>query len=886
MGAGRSAGSGSGSRRWPVLRRYEGEQLRCVAMPLGGIGTGTVSLGGRGDLRDWEIGNRPAKGFVPRHSFFALRARRQGHAPVTRVLEGPPLPPYDGWSGARVPNAGLPRFRSARFDSAYPLASVHLADPAVPVRVRLEAFNPFLPGDADASGIPVAMLRWVVRNPSRDTVDVAIAGSVQNVVGALRNPGDGILVLNAIDLGQKCRNVNEVRSVPRSRRGTPPVSGLLLRSEGVDPGAEMWGTIAIAALESPRSVTSRTAWADVSWGDTLADYWDDFAADGRLDERDRGGVDKPIASLAVSHRLAPGEERAFTFLLAWHFPNRMTWTPGSGMPWVLDEGPGTLDRPPGEENPDRVGNHYATRYADAWDVVVRTSRDLPALEDATVDFVSAFCATDLPVAVKDAALCNLTALRSQTSFRIESGELCGWEGTGDDFGCCPGSCTHVWNYESATSFLFGDLSRSMRELELLHATRDDGHMSFRIHLPIARATEWGIAAADGQMGCIVRLYRDWRLCGDDEWLRRLWPRARAALAFAWTPGGWDADRDGVMEGCQHNTMDCEYFGPNPQMGLWYLAALRSCEEMARHLGDDAFAGECHALFERGSAWIDSHLFNGEYYEHEIRPHGDRAFIAPGLEAHMFGEGQDYARPRGQLGPGCLVDQAVGQVLAHTCGLGHLVDRRNLRTTLRSIVRHNHRRDFFDHVNDKRAYVMGDESGLLMASYPRGEIERPFTYAHEVMTGFEYTAAVGMLYEGLVADGLRCIETTRSRYDGSRRNPFDEAECGHHYARAMASWGAVLALTGFDWSAVAGRMAFRAVTDPVRWWWSNGSAWGTVRLRPTGGGATRVALHVARGSIDLASFTLTNRAGSAAGAATFDPPRTITTGESVRFTTRR
>ena len=872
--------------RWPVLRSYEGENLRCVAMPLGGIGAGTVSLGGRGDLRDWEVGSRPAKGFTPRHSFFAVRARRRGRDAVSRVLEGPLLPPYDGWAGARAANPGLPRFRHARFDAAYPLATVHLRDPSVPVRVRLEAFNPLVPGDADASGIPVAVLRWVVRNPSDDPVDVTIAGSLQNVVGALTNPGDGILVLNAIDLGPACRNVNAVIASPASRR-SPPVTGLLLRSEGVDPAAEMWGTMALAALEPRRSVTTRTAWADISWGDTLADYWEDLADDGRLDERERGGVDKPIGSLAVSHRLAPRSERAFTFLLAWHFPNRMTWTPESGMPWVLDEGPGTLDRPTGEPNPDRVGNHYATLYADAWHVVGRTAEELPALEDATVDWVRAFCDADLPTPVKDAALSTLTALRSQTSFRIDSGELCGWEGTGDNFGCCPGNCTHVWNYESATSFLFGDLSRSMRELELLHATRDDGHMSFRIHLPHERATEWGIAAADGQMGCIVRLYRDWQLCGDDTWLRRMWPRARAALEFAWVPGGWDADRDGVMEGCQHNTMDCEYFGPNPQMGMWYLAALRACEEMAYHLGDDGFAAECRDLFDRGSAWVDAHLFNGEYYEHEIRPPGDRSAIAPGLEAHMFGEGQDYSHPRGQLGPGCLVDQAVGQVLAHTCGLGHLVDRRNLRSALRSIMRHNLRSDFHGHVNDKRAYVAGDESGLLMASYPRGTIDRPFTYAHEVMTGFEYTAAVGMIYDGSIADGLRCIEATRARYDGSRRNPFDEAECGRHYVRAMASWGAVLALTGFGWSAVEKCMTFRKPDRPVRWWWSNGSAWGTVHMRPSDRGSTRVSLQVARGAIDMASFRITGRTGRASGRATFDPPLRLSPDHpAARFTTRR
>ena len=88
------------------------------------------------------------------------------------------------------------------------------------------------------------------------------------------------------------------------------------------------------------------------------------------------------------------------------------------------------------------------------------------------------------------------------------------------------------------------------------------------------------------------MYRDWQLSGDDELLKAHWPRVKRALEFAWIPGGWDADQDGVMEGAQHNTMDVEYFGPSPQMQFWYLGALRATEEMARSLGEDAFADQC------------------------------------------------------------------------------------------------------------------------------------------------------------------------------------------------------------------------------------------------------------------------------------------------------
>jgi hypothetical protein len=430
--------------------------------------------------------------------------------------------------------------------------------------------------------------------------------------------------------------------------------------------------------------------------------------------------------------------------------------------------------------------------------------------------------------VREAALFNVANLRSQTCFRTADGRFFGFEGCHDQEGCCEGSCTHVWNYEHTTGFLFGELARSMRDTEFVQATNDDGLMSFRVHLPIERAREQGLAAADGQMGCIVRLYREWQLSGDDDFLRRTWPGARAALEFCWVDGGWDADSDGVMEGCQHNTMDVEYYGPNPQMGAWYLGALRACEEMAGHLGETEFADKCRAQFENGSRWMDDHLFNGEYYEHQIRPPREGIHIADGLRVGMGAD--DLADPALQLGAGCLVDQLVGQYMAHVCGLGYLLDSAHVAATMASIMRHNFREGFHGHFNHMRSFVLGDEAGLLMATYPLGRRpERPFPYYNEVMTGFEYAAAIGMLYEGLLDDGLKCIEAIRARYDGRKRSPFNEAECGHHYARAMASWAAIPALSGFHYSAVS-----RALQLAPRWKpeafssvWVVPSGWGVV-----------------------------------------------------------
>jgi len=839
--------------RWPTLTRYDQDHLAHIALPIGGIGTGTVSLGGRGDLRDWEIVNRPAKGFKPRQAFFALYARQPGQPAVTRCLEGCIDPrDYEGAFGCPLPNHSLPRFRRCAFQAAYPLGQVTLSDPAVPVSVRIQAFNPFIPCDADRSGIPVAVLRLVLTNQTNRRVKAAVCGNLENFIGQ-----DGSIVADGrINSREEkdARNVNEFRMLEGAAG-----CGLFMRSRNVAQQAEQWGTLALVALAT-RDVTYRTTWADLSWGDSLLDYWDDFSADGKLEER-QAEVNNPIGSLAVGLTLQPRQARQVTFLLTWHFPNRRGW--GLRNEPSLSYGTGTRDQP------DHVGNYYATQYADAWEVAERVAAALPQLEADTLAFVNAFTRSDLPPAIKEAALFNLSTLRSQTAFRIASGHLMGWEGCGDKAGCCFGSCTHVWNYEQATAFLFGDLARTMREVEFKHATRSDGLMCFRADLPLDRAATWINAAADGQMGCLMKLYREWQLSGDDEFLRTLWPSAKRALMFCWRPGGWDADEDGVMEGCQHNTMDVEYYGPNPQMGAWYLGALRAMEEMARHLsrlakGDEpetgesaeslvAFADKCRRLFENGSAWMDAHLFNGEYYEHQIRPPQPDALIAEGLRVGM-GAATPH-EPELQLGAGCLVDQLVGQYFAHVCGLGYLLNQDNVRKALRAIMKHNFRRGFHDHFNHLRSFVLGDESGLLMATYPRGRRpKRPFPYFNEVMTGFEYTAAVGMIYEGQIENGLKVIAAIRERYDGRKRNPFDEAECGHHYARAMASWAAVLAWSGFHYSAPTQTMTFAPIAG--RHFWSTGYAWGTCTVRLTDQGRTAsVTLEVLGGEAAIRRVVL-------------------------------
>ncbi|MEI6865751.1 GH116 family glycosyl-hydrolase [Flavicella sp.] len=799
---------------WPVLKTYDQEHTGRIAMPVGGIGTGTVSLSGYGALIDWEIMSRPAKGFNPlyagvqvinRTPFFSVYIKEEDKEGQALLLEGPvPIRFDEGYYGSKAPNHGLPRFTESTFQTAYPFGQVLLKDKDLPIEVTVGAFNPLIPGNTDDSSLPMAVLSYKVKNTSDKSITISLAGNIPNFIGF-----DG-------KEGKAYENINTYKE----ENGLKGIH--YTANKEVDIKSAQWGTFSLTT-NSDGEISYRTGWKQGEWGNSTLDFWDDYTDDGLLEER----ISKQksnMGSLAIKTTLAPNEEKDIRFFITWNFPNRLDF-----------------------QHKENVGNYYATQYKDSWEVAQKNIARIPELENKTQTFVNAFINSDIPAVIKEAALFNLAHFRTQLVFKTKSGYYLGWEGIKDNDGSGSGSCTHVWNYEQTIPFLFGDVAKNMREVEFGYATNDEGLMSYRIHLPLeTKATSFGLAAADGQMGCIMKYYREWQLSGDDEFLKKNWPMVKKALEFCWIPNGWDPDKDGVMEGSQHNTMDVEYYGPNPQMGFWYLGALRATEEMANYLGEKYFANTCRGLYENGSVWMDENLFNGEYYIQEIVPPMHLDSIAKGLirvKRRLIADDPQY-----QLGEGVLVDQLVGQVMAHILDLGYLADKENIVKTNKAILKYNYRENLMKHPNFMRSYAYGNESALLMADYPEERPKQPFPYFTEVMTGFEHAAAVAMLYEGQVDEGVKTIQDIRNRYDGKKRNPFNEAEYGHHYARSMMAWAGVLATTGFHFSAVEKRMTF--TSDPGNYFWSNGYSWGTCEVKER-----EAILTVLYGQIQLDTFSL-------------------------------
>src|SRR5579862_7740708 len=208
-------------------RTLSGQQLSEVAFPLGGIGTGTISLGGRGELRDWEIFNRPAKGRMLPFTFAALWVKPEGGSPLLRVVEGPIETPYTGWNGySRESGQGLRHFDRATLVGKYPIATFEFEDSALPVSVSLEAFNPFIPLNVDDSSLPVAIFKYHVTNRSSKVADIALSFSTMNPVGY-----DGKAFLDSNEHPGFGKNVNTVR---RENAGGVDLTGVDLTSGKYD----------------------------------------------------------------------------------------------------------------------------------------------------------------------------------------------------------------------------------------------------------------------------------------------------------------------------------------------------------------------------------------------------------------------------------------------------------------------------------------------------------------------------------------------------------------------------------------------------------------------------------------------------------------------------
>lgn len=333
----------------------------------------------------------------------------------------------------------------------------------------------------------------------------------------------------------------------------------------------------------------------------------------------------------------------------------------------------------------------------------------------------------------------------------------------------------------------------------------------------------------------MKVFREWRISGDTEWLRRLWPKVKTSLNYCIET--WDPAHKGVLEEPHHNTYDIEFWGPDGMCTSFYLGALKAALLMARALGEEAPLYV--ELLEKGTRKTETDLFNGEYFIQQIEWKNLRA-KNPLETQSMVGNYSDEARvlleregPKYQYGNGCLSDGVLGSWLAAVCGVGQVLDRKKVSSHLQAVHRHNLKKDLSDFANPQRpSYACGNEGGLLLCTWPKGgELSLPFVYSNEVWTGIEYQVASHLMMTGQVKEGLEIVRTCRDRYDGRVRNPFNEYECGHWYARAMSSYGLLQGLTGARYDAVEKILYLEpGVRGNFRSFFSSPTGYGTVGVK--------------------------------------------------------
>lgn len=756
---------------------------------LGGIGTGNISVGPRGQLTDFEIFGKPDKGNSSPFTFFTVSARNNSGMNLLKVLEGQIAPPYPGSHGFHANEiAGLPRFKKAEMSSEYPFVTVDLKDENMPVEAQLEAFTPFIPLESDDSGIPGAVLRYRVKNTTSEELTVSVTGSFTNLCGFC-----GKNIWNVPQFLGKSKNVYVESACVR---------GLSFTSQDLSKEEVDYTEMAFLTTET-EGVFWREYWNEGTWVDGLQDFWNDLLEDGKLDaSRELKGEgsrltlsELKIGSLGVQKVIPEGEERVFEFILTWFHPNRVR-------SWEQCDLEIKKTRP-------IIKNHHA-RFGSALKAAEYLAGNIQRLEGDSRLFAEALYSSTLPAEVIEAAADTITVIRSNTCFQVEGGKFFAYEGCFDTAGCCDGNCTHVWNYAQTLAFLFPDLERSMRRTEFLEETNEEGEMAFRARSFLGDEAWQAPPATDGQLGCIIRLYRDWQFCGDDEYLKELWPSAKRVLDFAYST--WDSDGDGMLDSEQHNTYDIEFYGPNSMLNSIWFAALKAGAKIARYLGDDISAKRYEDTAKSASELVDKLLFNGEYYIQVL---------------------EDLNKWKYQYGSGCLSDQLLGQTLAHVNGLGYVLEKDNVKKAVSSIYRYNFKESMEEHTNLQRTYVLNDEAGLLLCTWPLGgRPDFPFVYSDEVWTGIEYQVAAHLIYEGFLDEGLSIVKAVRNRHDGIKRSPWNEVECGHHYARSLSSWMVLLALSGYHCNMPEKKITFEPLIhqDSFSCFFSCGTGWGKLHQK--------------------------------------------------------
>lgn len=762
--------------------KYTGDYTNRIAFPIGGMGTGMFCIEGSGAISNMSLRHRPEVFHEPA-MFAALHIKDVNN--TTKILEGQ----VPDWKKFGMPLSalggggtwGLPRYKENTFTARFPFAEIELKDDQMSVDVKINAWNPFIPTDADNSSLPVGGLEYEFKNTGDTVIEAIFSYNTRNF-------------MYVHGKGTSCIKSHE--------------NGFILYQSGAGDEPFHQGEFAIFTDDPETKVNHN--WFRGGWFDPLTICWNNVVT-GTMENNPPELEGATGASLFVPVKLEPGEVKTVKLYMAWYVPYsnlRIGGDPksGSDYPNIPECTDGTTKCYPYDNKGD--GDYrpwYSNKFENIKEVSAYWLKNYNDLKSKTKLFTEAFYNSTLPAEVVEAVTANLTILKSPTVFRQYDGRMWNWEGCGDTWGSCHGSCTHVWNYAQAVPHLFPAMERTLRETEYYAGQNKEGHQVFRSNLPIRPVIHDFHSAADGQLGGIMKVYREWRISGDNNWLKEMYPFVKASMDYCIRT--WDPREVGAIEEPHHNTYDIEFWGADGMITSFYTGALQAICLMGKYLGEDISRYE--ALMDKSKIYMETKLFDGEYFIQNIQWKGLNADDPTKVQAFNSGYSDEALKileaegPKYQYGKGCLSDGILGSWMSIVCGMPEIIDKTKVTSHLNAVHKYNLKHDLREHANPQRpTFAMGNEGGLLLCSWPKGgKPKLPFVYSDEVWTGIEYQVAAHLMFEGEVEKGLEIVRTCRDRYSGEIRNPFNEYECGAWYARAMASYALLEGLTGIRYDAV-------------------------------------------------------------------------------------
>ncbi|ANW95302.1 hypothetical protein AXE80_02925 [Wenyingzhuangia fucanilytica] len=817
---------------------YNDEELKYIAMPCGGIGTGQVEITGEGKLVFTEsVYNQMQQpntghGLSSGYNYInpVVLESKVNNAFSIRIKEAS--------GNYKVLRLNHQDFDDIQFIGEYPMSQLtyQKKNGKLPIEIKSEVFSPFVPLNLRSSSNPVTVIRYSIKNTSDKSVEVALSGWLKNIEFPIKS------------------KVSYTNTIMKSKG----VKGLSLEMNPKDTSESVMkhpqlGGFSLSVLDKNANVLV----SNLS-NETFLQQWE--KGEKIKNSKQSYTSETAIGGQVVSHiKVAPNKTKVVTFLVTWYFPN--AYENGKRYKQARDEAPGW------------VGHLYNNWYTNAFDVASYVSANFNALYSDTKHFRNTYHNTSLPYWLANRITMPVSTLAAGNIAIWKNGRLYAYEG----IGFCQGTCGHVYNFVTAISKLFPELERSVRLLQDFNEDEPysgyskSGRINFRgygANDPNAIHSY----ASDAQSGYVLKAYREHLNSKDNTFLDAIWDKVKMAIGYHIFKDGAEIglEPNGVLEGKQ-TFWDPMWYGPNPYNNTLYLAALRAAEEMAKVQGEFNLAKRYHAIFETGSTFMNEHMWNGEYYVH-LYPTGFKSdngirngFSSPEVidsNAEAFIKGFNNGAPNYYISTGCDAQQLFGQNWAHQLGLGYILPQQHCLTAANSIYQYNYTPDIgtvynFQKPKHRTLAAIG-EGAMVNGSWPKTP-PKNFENLHDkanIWTGLEYEASCDMINEGLVKEGLVVIRSIHDRYNGTKRNPWNEIEGSDHYSRAMHSWNVLLSISGFTYNGPKGIIGYNPKLTPENFksFFSASEGWGNYSQTKTNNIQTG-SIHLAYGKLMLNTINL-------------------------------